>query len=167
MRWKTWSIVVERSTCALVLLGLLLWTAKSPSAEPGGIAGTDLPGAKAPASRQNHRSREGSLLTEERGSFELAGERVLFIPAGSKDSYRVLENLALERVLREMEDAREQKTWAVSGQLTEFKGANYLLVTKSLLQLPGPPGVLPQALPAAAGAQSESSGQVANRAGLR
>ncbi|HEX5104678.1 MAG TPA: hypothetical protein VFV87_12745 [Pirellulaceae bacterium] len=91
------------------------------------------------AGKAVQRQREGSLLTAEIGAFELVGDRVVFVPAGSRESFRVLENLALERVLRELGDARDQRNWSVWGQFTEFRGANYLLVTKALVKTaPGP-----------------------------
>jgi hypothetical protein len=89
----------------------------------------DAQGAKAA-----QRAREGTLLNDELGSFEFVGDRVVFVPAGSRDSFRVLENLALERVVRELGDGRDQRNWVVSGQFTEYKGANYLLVTKSQIK---------------------------------
>ena len=98
-----------------------------------------VPSSGHPAGKQAQRAREGSLLTDEAGSFEFVGDRIVFVPAGSKESLRVLENLALERIVRELGDARDQRNWVVCGVLTEFKGANYLLVTKSLLQTPATP----------------------------
>lgn len=97
------------------------------------------PSSGHPAGKQAQRAREGSLLTDEIGSFEFVGDRIVFVPVGSKESLRVLENLALERIVRELGDARDQRNWLVGGVLTEFKGANYLLVTKSLLQSPSTP----------------------------
>ena len=94
------------------------------------------------------RAREGSLLTEESGSFEFVGERVVFVPAGSRDSFRVLENLALERIVRELGDGRDQRNWIVSGQFTEYKGANYLLVVKSQIKTT-PAVATPRKAPAA------------------
>lgn len=88
-----------------------------------------------PASlKQPERAREGSQLAEEVGSFEFVGDRVAFVPAGSRDSFRVLENLALERIVRELGDGRTQQAWIVNGTWTEFKGANYLLVTKAVVK---------------------------------
>lgn len=108
---------------------------------PGAPTSSDarIPSSGQPAGKQAQRAREGSLLTDEAGSFEFVGDRIVFVPAGSKESLRVLENLALERIVRELGDARDQRNWLVCGVLTEFKGANYLLVTKSLLQTPATP----------------------------
>ena len=62
----------------------------------------------------------------------------------------MLENLALDRIVRELGDARDQRNWTVCGVLTEFKGANYLLVTKALLQAPASPAKTSGRSPAAA-----------------
>ena len=102
-------------------------------------ADVKLPSSGQPAGKQVQRAREGSLVTDEAGSFEFVGDRIVFVPAGGRESLRVLENLALERIVRELGDARDQRNWSVCGLLTEFKGANYLLVTKALLQTPATP----------------------------
>jgi hypothetical protein len=123
------------------------------------------------ASKPGQRAREGSLLSDETGSFEFVGERIIFVPAGGRESLRVLENLALERIVRELGDARDQRNWVVSGVLTEFKGANYLLVTRSLLATPA--GAVPQASRPAASAgrreaaQAEGGSEVAKTSPLR
>ena len=55
---------------------------------------------------------------------------VTFSPEGSKESYRVLENLALQRVVQVLEDNRGPRKWVISGLITEYRGSNYLLLTK-------------------------------------
>jgi hypothetical protein len=47
----------------------------------------------------------------------------------------VLENLQLERILRTLAESRAQRQCIVSGVITEFRGANYLLVTKAVIPL--------------------------------
>jgi hypothetical protein len=88
------------------------------------------------AAKTIERLREGTRLTEVAGSFVAVGEdSITFSPAGSKDSYRVLENLALQRISQQLDENRGQRPWIVSGLITEFRGANYLLVTKAVVQL--------------------------------
>jgi len=92
--------------------------------------------ANAPAAKQVERLREGTRLTEVVGSFVAVGsDSITFSPAGSKDSYRVLENLNLQRISLQLDANRGQRQWVVSGLITEFRGANYLLVTKAAVQL--------------------------------
>lgn len=79
------------------------------------------------------RLREGSRLNDVAGQFDFAGDRIAFFPAESKDSFRVLENLALERVSRILSEGRSKPEWSVSGVITEFRGVNYLLVTKAVI----------------------------------
>jgi hypothetical protein len=50
------------------------------------------------------------------------------------ESFRVLENLALERINRELGQARGTLQWTVSGIVTEYRGNNYLLVTKAVVK---------------------------------
>jgi hypothetical protein len=81
------------------------------------------------------RIREGTRLIDEVGTFQSVGDRVSFLPGGNKEALRVLENLALERIDRTLgESGNQQRPWIISGVITEFKGANYLLVSKAQLQ---------------------------------
>ncbi len=99
----------------------LLPTAQAPPAAPG-----DKPAEKL---------REGTRLADEIGGFSRVGERISFSPGGKGDALRCLENLALERISRAIDESQGQRQWIVSGVVTEFKGANYLLVTKAVIQL--------------------------------
>jgi hypothetical protein len=78
--------------------------------------------------------REGTKLLDEVGGFSRVGERVSFTP-GKGDSLKCLENLALERIARAIDESQGQRQWVVSGVVTEFKGGNYLLVTKAVIRL--------------------------------
>ena len=78
------------------------------------------------------RLREGSRLLDVVGKFKVAGEHVFFYPDDSSDSFRVLENLSLERVNQILGGSRESQQWVISGSVTEYNGANYLLVTKAV-----------------------------------
>ena len=84
------------------------------------------------------RQREGTKLVEIAGRFMIAGERVTFVPQEAAEgvAYRVLENLALERVLDNLNESRSDRLWIVSGTLSEYRGANYLLISKAVLQSP-------------------------------
>ena len=71
------------------------------------------------------------------GTFQAAGaDSVSFLVNGNKESYRVLQNLALQRVSFALEDNRALRQWIISGTITEFRGQNYLLLTKAVIQLP-------------------------------
>lgn len=83
------------------------------------------------------RQREGTKLVEQSGTFEFLGDRAAFVPTGGKESYRVLENLALERISRQQGDVRSSQEWFISGVLTEYRGTNFLLVTKAVARSAG------------------------------
>jgi hypothetical protein len=85
------------------------------------------------------RMREGSRLNDVAGHFDFAGDRIAFFPADGKESFRVLENLALERVSRILGESRTKPQWTVSGTITEYRGLNYLLVTRATIQSTPPP----------------------------
>jgi hypothetical protein len=82
----------------------------------------------------SQRQREGTTLVDVPGHFKLTGDRATFFPTGSDAHYTGLENLNLERIATAISDIPEQIPWIVSGTITEYRGTNYLLVTKAILQ---------------------------------
>jgi hypothetical protein len=86
--------------------------------------------------KTSERLREGTKLVDVIGTFQSAGgDSIAFSREDGKDSFRVLENLALQRVGQVLEEDRGTRKWIVSGVITEYRGANYLLVTKAVVQL--------------------------------
>ena len=78
------------------------------------------------------RVREGSILEAELGEFREAGERIRFyLLKDAKTSYVALENLALDRVSRVLEEDTTPRTWSVTGVVTEYRSGNFLLVTRA------------------------------------
>ena len=109
-------------------------SAAKPSA---GRADRVVPGPPSAARRKDdeklgERLREGTRLIDVSGSFQFTGDRVAFHPDGKGESYKVLENLALDRVSRQLGQTRGNLTWTVSGLVTEYRNSNYLLVTKAV-----------------------------------
>lgn len=103
------------------------------SGSPRGVVPPPI--ARQPAPRlPGQRRREGARLVEQAGKFEFVGDRIAFFPSGEQESLRVLENLAAERIIRLLGESRGQQDWLVSGTLTEFRGSNYLLVTKAVIR---------------------------------
>jgi hypothetical protein len=82
----------------------------------------------------NGRWREGSRLVDQSGSFKLTGDRVTFISSDGKLKFDGLENLAIERIARTIGDSPDPLEWSISGLITEYRGANYLLVTQAVLK---------------------------------
>jgi len=86
------------------------------------------------------RHREGEVV-ELTGRFAFAGERVTFTAEEGNISFRVLENLALERVLQYLEENAAnapRRLWSVVGRVTEFRGTNYLLLERAVLKRASP-----------------------------
>jgi hypothetical protein len=85
------------------------------------------------------RIREGTRWQNERGVFTLVGDRVTFTPNSHRNqNFVVLENLNLERIVRTIEENRtvtdaETLEWNIDGTVTEFRGANFVIVTRSVL----------------------------------
>ena len=86
-------------------------------------------GSEKPLEKQ----REGTTLTDVTGYFRLTGDRAMFY-AESGARYGGLENLNLERVASVINENPEQLQWSVSGTITEYRGANYLLVSRATLK---------------------------------
>ena len=82
--------------------------------------------------RSTLRLREGTRLTDVNGRFDVAGDRVSFATTESAETLRVLENLALERIAKILGESRASPEWTISGTVTEYNGANYLLLTKAV-----------------------------------
>jgi hypothetical protein len=118
------AVLVPGFCCYLVLSNSAVTRAlDEPPARPtlpGGDSGSD-------------RLREGSTL-EVQGSFKLTGDRIMFYPSADNRRLGTLENLNLERIGRMVSESPETLEWTVSGTVTEFQGANYLLVTRAVLK---------------------------------
>ncbi len=80
-----------------------------------------------------HRLREGTVLTNELGVFKVNGDRIVFYPAQRDDTLQVLENLALERVWKMLDESRGRQ-WSINGMITEYRGGNYLLIERAVLK---------------------------------
>ncbi len=78
------------------------------------------------------RLREGMKFVDRVGALKETGGRIAFYPDGEKQSLQLLENLALERVSRDLD--QPNRKWSVSGIVTEYRGANYLLLHRAVLK---------------------------------
>jgi hypothetical protein len=87
--------------------------------------------AQAPAAAETL-LREGTELVNQLGQFKLSGQRVVFIAADGRRQLEGLENLSLERIVKEISASSDPRTWLVTGTVTEFQGGNYLLVRRAI-----------------------------------
>jgi hypothetical protein len=78
------------------------------------------------------RMREGMRIEDRNGQFR-PGDRWMFVPADGRERFTVLENLNLERIARLMAERPDVPAWRVSGRVTEFRGANYLLIEHAVM----------------------------------
>ena len=79
------------------------------------------------------RLREGTLLAQETAVFTISGDRIMVQLAQYPEPLRVLENLALERVWKMIDESRGRQ-WSVSGMITEYRGQNFLLLSRAVLR---------------------------------
>lgn len=89
--------------------------------------------ATQPAADGSDRLREGVAL-ETQGSFKLTGDRIMFYSAADNRRFGTLENLNLERIAGMVSDSTEPLEWNVRGTVTEYQGANYLLISRAVLK---------------------------------
>jgi hypothetical protein len=131
--------ILAAASLAVLVLSLSVFagepdSTQSPEYRPA--PGAPAASGQASGTKPTERLREGTRLIDVPGSFvSLGPDSVTFAPTGGKDAYRVLENLALQRVCLQLDDNRGPRQWVVSGLITEFRGSNYLLVTKAVVQL--------------------------------
>ena len=102
----------------------------TPRATHGGSPAIDSTRAAAQAGRQ---MREGTSIKNIAGTFRVTGDRIAFCPEDGTDALPVVENLALERVWRMLEEMGN-RPWSVSGTLTEYRGGNYLLIERAVVR---------------------------------
>lgn len=76
--------------------------------------------------------REGEFWENELGHILLAGQRYAFRPIQGDRSVIVLENLNLQRIILRLEESSQPTIWSISGRVTEFQGANYLLIERAM-----------------------------------
>lgn len=77
--------------------------------------------------------REGSRV-ELLGTFQGGGvETITFRPQSGDQTYRVLENLALERVAKVLVVNR-RRLWQVTAEVTEYENSNYLLLRRVVVK---------------------------------
>jgi len=102
-----------------------------PTAQPEASAAT----RPRPATPTPERGiREGTELVDQMGRFKMTGDRVTFVTSDGKMSFVGLENLNLERIARAIADNAEPLEWKVSGTVTEYGGANFLLVERAIIR---------------------------------
>ena len=130
--WITWNTAL---VVALLVAGPLVF---AQVATPPGLDGRPEAqpdeGSRFAVEGEEDRVREGTELTNVLGYFTSTGSRVTFIAAESGNRFAGLENLNLERISKMISKAPKQMDWEVSGEVTEYRGANYLLVRRAILK---------------------------------
>ena len=84
----------------------------------------------------HRRQREGTQVADRIGYFKMTGDRITFYTKDGQERYRGLENLALERVAQIISESQThvRVQWRVSRIVTEFRGSNYLMITRALIK---------------------------------
>ncbi len=118
---------------ATLLIG---WSAAwSQPPPPGGLTARSDRASSTNTTKQRNkdRLREGTELQETRGYFRFVDDRIVFFRSNGDARYIGLENLNLERIVSEITNNPTQLEWTVVGTITEYRGANYLIVRRAVL----------------------------------
>ena len=119
-----WSVVLLCAfVCGLVYSVLAIGATQDAANTPENLANTP-----------KDRLREGTELVDVPGSFKLTGDRATFYLADGSGRLDGLENQTLERVATVIGEDPRPMEWLVTGSVTEFKGNNYILVTRAILK---------------------------------
>ncbi len=74
--------------------------------------------------------REGARLESRLMLVRSSGESLLLETEDDKQAFEALENLALERILQAVRADSGDKRWLVTGQVTEYRGRNFILLER-------------------------------------
>ncbi|QDS87645.1 hypothetical protein EC9_18240 [Rosistilla ulvae] len=74
--------------------------------------------------------REGSTLAEVAGEVMPVGNRWVFVGSDQR-TYRIHENLALQRIVRSLRRDHADSHWTIDGTITEFMDENFLELTRA------------------------------------
>jgi hypothetical protein len=124
---------------AALLTGWALAQGPFPSTQPRGTATKPPPAAATDAKPESKPAeaiqlREGMELVDQLGQFKVSHERTIVALAEGNRQLIVLENLCLERVVKILAGNPEAGNWLVSGTVTEYRGANYVLLRRAVLK---------------------------------
>ncbi len=114
---------------AFSALVMCSWFSRAPGQAPRSV---DLEATEATA--DSSLAREGTELDSVPGHFTVDDDRLTFHSADRRWDVHALENLALERVAQTMAEAQTELQWTVDGRITEFRGANYLLLSRAMVR---------------------------------
>jgi hypothetical protein len=92
------------------------------------------PATEGQTEKTTQRLREGTRLDDALGHFKITGDRAMFFLSDESAKYSCLENLNLERTTNLLAENAEGLEWTVSGTLTEYRGSNYLLLSRAILK---------------------------------
>jgi len=109
----------------------------SPKSGPAANVPTNAAAPRVPrieGGQVNGHWREGTRLIDQPGQFKITGDRVSFTSSDGSLHFDCLENLCAQRIARTVTDSPETLLWSVNGELTEYRGTNFLLLSQAILK---------------------------------
>lgn len=136
-----WAFLLRRLpgiawTCAAVLLlaAALIGAPASNATDEDARAAAHETDVESTPPQANLRVREGTEVVDQTGHFRISGGRVVFFTADGQRRLVGLENLNLERIARTVAETPQTLEWDVTGTITEYRGANFLLIQRAVLR---------------------------------
>jgi len=120
----------------IVLSGVLVWAQRpDPPPQPNQGVRPIVPSQTGLASG-SQRIRETTPIKNMHVFFQQAGDRIALYTVEGNQRFACLENLALERILKAMEENPERRRyWRIDGTFTEFRGENFVLIRHAVVAL--------------------------------
>ena len=94
-------------------------------------------GEKSLGNENLRRLHEGGEIINQAGYFRTSGGRLAFESTDKTTRVIVLENRNLEQVAQTIADDASQLEWIVSGKISEYRGASFLLLSRAELKSRG------------------------------
>ncbi|OHB67325.1 MAG: hypothetical protein A2V70_09945 [Planctomycetes bacterium RBG_13_63_9] len=116
------------------MLTVALAWAESPDPATPNTAEPTAANSNPAAPEGSRRIREGTEIVDLEGHFQVVDNRVTFLARHGNGRFVALENLNLERIGRLVRENPTRLHWSVTGTMTEYRGANYLLIRRAVLR---------------------------------
>ena len=118
----------------IVIGGVYVWAQRPDPQQPNQGVRPIAPSQTGLASG-SQRIREGTPLRNVHVFFRTGDRTALYTVEGNQ-RFTCLENLALERILKAMEENPERRRyWRINGEYTEFRGENFVLIHHAVVAL--------------------------------
>ena len=136
IRTTRWPVLLTTIGCAAAIVVASGAAPSEPTAGPKSVPAAATPAPRGPrieGGQVNGHWREGTRLIDQLGQFKITGDRVSFSSPTAR-SISIAWKTSRQRIARTVTDSPETLLWSVNGELTEYRGTNFLLLTQAILK---------------------------------